>query len=191
MRSVTVPSVPTSHRNAHSARQIGAFPVEPHWARCSGIDEVAAFCDEWAEKRRALAFDTDGVVIKVDDLALRQRLGATAKFPRWATAFKFPAEQATTVLKKIAVNVGRTGAVTPYAILDPVFLAGSTISMATLHNAEDIARKDLRDGDRVLIQKAGDVIPQVIKAILPHPPESKPWEMPDEMPEVFECAASR
>ncbi len=103
-------------------------------------------------------------MIKVDDLALRQRLGATAKFPRWATAFKFPAEQATTVLKKIAVNVGRTGAVTPYAILDPVFLAGSTISMATLHNAEDIARKDLRDGDRVLIQKAGDVIPQVIKA---------------------------
>jgi DNA ligase (NAD+) len=129
-----------------------------------------------------LAFDTDGVVIKVDDLALRQRLGATAKFPRWATAFKFPAEQATTVLKKIAVNVGRTGAVTPYAILDPVFLAGSTISMATLHNAEDIARKDLRDGDRVLIQKAGDVIPQVIKAILPHPPESESWEMPARCP---------
>jgi DNA ligase (NAD+) len=156
--------------------------VEPHWTRCHGIDEVAAFCDEWAEKRRALAFDTDGVVIKVDDLALRQRLGATAKFPRWATAFKFPAEQATTTLKRIAVNVGRTGAVTPYAVLEPVFLAGSTISMATLHNAEDIARKDFRDGDRVLIQKAGDVIPQVIKVILPHSADSKPWEMPTTCP---------
>jgi DNA ligase (NAD+) len=174
--------VPTSHADTLTALAKWGLPVEPHWARCNGIDEVAAFCEEWAEKRRTLAFDTDGVVIKVDDLALRQRLGTTAKFPRWATAFKFPAEQATTLLKKIAVNVGRTGAVTPYAILEPVFLAGSTISMATLHNAEDIARKDLRDGDRVLIQKAGDVIPQVIKAILPHPLESKPWEMPTDCP---------
>ena len=175
-------SIPTSHAETLTALAKWGLPVEPHWASCKGIDEVAAFCEEWAEKRRTLAFDTDGVVIKVDDLALRQRLGTTAKFPRWATAFKFPAEQATTVLKKIAVNVGRTGAVTPYAILEPVFLAGSTISMATLHNAEDIARKDLRDGDRVLIQKAGDVIPQVIKAILPHPPESTPWDMPTDCP---------
>src|SRR4029079_4433220 len=109
-------------------------------------------------------------------------LGTTAKFPRWATAFKFPAQQATTTLKRIAVNVGRTGAVTPYAVLEPVFLAGSTIGMATLHNAEDIARKDLRDGDRVLIEKAGDVIPQVIQAILPHPPDSQPWVMPPACP---------
>ena len=174
--------VPTSHSDTLKALAKWGLPVEPHWAPCNGIDEVAAFCEEWAEQRRTLAFDTDGVVIKVDDLALRQRLGTTAKFPRWATAFKFPAEQATTVLKKIAVNVGRTGAVTPYAILEPVFLAGSTISMATLHNAEDIARKDLRDGDRVLIQKAGDVIPQVIKAILPHPTDSKPWDMPTDCP---------
>jgi DNA ligase (NAD+) len=174
--------VPPSHAETLEALVKWGLPVEPHWMRCRGIDEVAAFCDEWAEKRRALAFDTDGVVIKVDDLALRQRLGATAKFPRWATAFKFPAEQATTTLKRIAVNVGRTGAVTPYAVLEPVFLAGSTISMATLHNAEDIARKDFRDGDRVLIQKAGDVIPQVIKAILPHPAESKPWVMPTTCP---------
>jgi DNA ligase (NAD+) len=182
-KGVTSPNtVPTSHSGTLTALAKWGLPVESHWARCVGVDEVAAFCDEWAEKRRALPFDTDGVVIKVDDLALRQRLGATTKFPRWATAFKFPAEQATTVLKQIAVNVGRTGAVTPYAILDPVFLAGSTISMATLHNAEDIARKDLRDGDRVLIQKAGDVIPQVIKAILPHPASSKPWEMPARCP---------
>ncbi len=158
------------------------LPVEPHWTRCQGIDEVIAFCDAWAERRRSLPFDTDGVVIKVDDLALRQQLGTTAKFPRWATAFKFPAEQATTVLKQIAVNVGRTGAVTPYAVLEPVFLAGSTISMATLHNAEDVARKDLREGDRVLVEKGGDVIPKVVKAILPHAGDSVAWVMPSSCP---------
>jgi DNA ligase (NAD+) len=159
------------------------LPIEPHWRRCEGIDAVAAFCQEWADKRLTLEFDTDGVVVKVDDLAVRERLGATAKFPRWATAFKFPAQQATTVLKSIAVNVGRTGAVTPFAVLEPVRLAGSTISMATLHNAEDVARKDLRDGDRVLIEKGGDVIPKVVKAILPHAPESVPWQMPSSCPE--------
>ena len=116
-------------------------------ARCAGIDEVVAFCARVGRHAPSLDFDTDGVVIKVDDLALRERLGATAKFPRWATAFKFPAQQAHTKLLRIDVNVGRTGAVTPYAVLEPVFLAGSTISMATLHNAEDIARKDIREGD--------------------------------------------
>jgi DNA ligase (NAD+) len=155
------------------------LPVESHWRRCNGVAEVAAFCEEWADKRRSLPFETDGVVVKVDDLALRQRLGATAKFPRWATAFKFPAEQATTTLQKIQVNVGRTGAVTPYALLEPVFLSGSTISMATLHNAEDVARKDLRDGDRVLIEKGGDVIPKVVKHVMPDgAARSEPWQMP-------------
>jgi DNA ligase (NAD+) len=122
------------------------------------------------------------VVIKVDDFALRTALGATARFPRWALAYKFPAQQATTVLRRVEVNVGRTGAATPYAVLDPVFLAGSTISMATLHNAEDIARKDLREGDRVLIEKGGDVIPKVVKPILPHPPGSVAWQMPERCP---------
>ena len=107
----------------------------------------------------------------MDDLALRERLGTTAKFPRWAIAFKFPAQQAHTRLLKIAVNVGRTGANTPYAVLEPVFLAGSTISMATLHNAEDLARKDLREGDTVIIEKAGDVIPRVVAPILSLRPE--------------------
>ncbi len=171
-----------SHGEVLAALARWGLAVESHWTRCSGIDAVIAFCGRWADERRSLAFDTDGVVIKVDDLALRDRLGATAKFPRWATAFKFPAEQATTTLRQIAVNVGRTGAVTPYAVLEPVFLAGSTISMATLHNAEDVARKDLREGDRVLIQKAGDVIPQVVKPILPHPDGSVPWEMPAACP---------
>ena len=170
-----------SHADTLTALRSWGLPVEPHWRRCASIDEVVAFCAEWSEKRRALEFETDGVVIKVDDLAVRQRLGATAKFPRWATAFKFPAQQATTTLTAIEVNVGRTGAVTPYAVLEPVKLAGSTISMATLHNAEDVARKDVRPGDRVLIEKGGDVIPKVVKAILPHPDgvaRSEPWTMP-------------
>jgi DNA ligase (NAD+) len=176
-------AAPPSHSETLTAMRKWRLPVEAHWRRCEGIDAVVAFCQEWADKRQTLDFDTDGVVVKVDDLALRERLGATAKFPRWATAFKFPAQQATTILKSIAVNVGRTGAVTPFALLEPVRLAGSTISMATLHNAEDVARKDLRDGDRVLIEKGGDVIPKVVKAILPHPAGSEPWRMPSSCPE--------
>jgi DNA ligase (NAD+) len=173
---------PASHAATLEAMRGWGLPVEPHWRGCASVDEVIAFCEEWADKRRELEFATDGVVVKVDDLAVRARLGTTAKFPRWATAFKFPAEQATTVLRRIRVNVGRTGAVTPYAELEPVFLAGSTISMATLHNAEDVRRKDLRDGDRVLIEKGGDVIPKIVKAIPPHAVDSVPWEMPGECP---------
>ncbi len=170
-------------KQTHSAtleqmREFGA-PVEPHWARCENIDAVIEFCRTWADGRKGLEFDTDGVVIKVNDLALRNRLGTTAKFPRWATAFKFPAQQAHTKLLSIDVNVGRTGANTPYAVLEPVFLAGSTISMATLHNAEDLARKDLREGDTVIIEKAGDVIPRVVAPIVSLRPEgSVPWVMP-------------
>ena len=140
--------------------------MESHWQRCSGIDEVIAFCAEWAEQRRALDFETDGVVVKLNDVERRKALGTTSKFPRWAVAFKFPAEQKTTRLLKIDVNVGRTGAVTPFAVLEPVFVAGSTISMATLHNADDIARKDIREGDWVIIEKAGDVIPRVVGPVL-------------------------
>ena len=175
--------VASAFRRKHSEtletmRTLG-LPVESHWQRCEGLDAVIAFCETWADKRRDLEFDTDGVVIKVDDLALRDKLGTTAKFPRWATAFKFPAQQAHTKLLQIEVNVGRTGANTPYAILEPVFVAGSTISMATLHNAEDLARKDLREGDTVIIEKAGDVIPRVVAPILSlRPADSKPWVMP-------------
>ncbi|OFW24211.1 MAG: hypothetical protein A3H97_21640 [Acidobacteria bacterium RIFCSPLOWO2_02_FULL_65_29] len=187
------PPAITTHARMLAAMREWGLPVEPHWRACRGVDEVAAFCREWADARRALDFQTDGVVIKVDDLALRERLGATSKFPRWATAFKFPAEQATTIIRAIHVNVGRTGAVTPYAVLEPVFLAGSTISMATLHNAEDLARKDIREGDCVLIEKAGDVIPKVVKAIVPDPPpvgRSAPWRMPSACP-VCASALSR
>jgi DNA ligase (NAD+) len=167
------------HGATLTAMREWGLPVESHWRRCEGIGQVAAFCDEWAEKRRTLDFDTDGVVIKVDDLALREKLGSTAKFPRWATAFKFPAQQVQTRLVRIDVNVGRTGAVTPYAVLEPVFVAGSTVSMATLHNAEDILRKDIREGDTVVIEKAGDVIPKVVAPILSlRPADAVSWVMP-------------
>lgn len=171
--------------HADVLQQLSAWglSVEPHWRRCAGIDELLAFCREWQERRRSLDFETDGVVIKVDQLALWERLGTTSKFPRWAIAFKFPAEQATTILRRIAVNVGRTGAVTPYAVLDPVKVAGSTISMATLHNADDVARKDLREGDSVVIEKGGDVIPKVVAPILTRrPADAVPWTMPHECP---------
>ena len=170
---------PTEHKELLSALTAWGLPVEPHAASCHGIDAVIAFCREWDTKRRQLEFDTDGVVVKLADLALRERLGSTAKFPRWATAFKFAAQQQQTRLLRIEVNVGRTGANTPYAVLEPVFVAGSTVSMATLHNADDIARKDLREGDTVIIEKAGDVIPRVVAPVLSlRPADSKPWVMP-------------
>ena len=155
---------PTGAIELERLRQWG-LPVEPHWRRCDDLGAVLTFCRDWAEQRSSLRFDTDGVVVKVADRRDRERLGATAKFPRWAVAFKFPAEQATTRLREIAVNVGRTGAVTPYAVLEPVRLAGSTIRMATLHNADEVARKDIRAGDAVLVEKGGDVIPKIVKPI--------------------------
>ena len=178
---VVAPGVelPARHADMLAAMQAWGLPVERHFGRCAGIAEVIEFCRSWAETRLELEFDTDGVVVKLDDLALRERLGSTAKFPRWATAFKFPAQQAHTTLLRIDVNVGRTGANTPYAVLAPVFVAGSTISMATLHNADDIARKDLREGDTVVIEKAGDVIPRVVAPVLAlRPAGAVPWVMP-------------
>ena len=178
-----VGGVADRHSDTLSQLRAWGLPVEPHWRHCVGVDALVAFCEDWAERRRSLEFDTDGVVIKVDSYAQRRALGATSKFPRWSVAFKFPAEQKTTLLRRIEVNVGRTGAVTPFAVLEPVFLAGSTISMATLHNADDLARKDIREGDWVIIEKAGDVIPRVVGPVISRrPPESRPWVMPTECP---------
>ena len=159
---------PASHQEVLTRLRLWGLPVEPHWRLCPTIDDVLSYCEEWASGRRSMGFDTDGVVIKVSDPTMRQRLGATSRFPRWAIAFKFPAEQATTRLLNIEVNVGRTGAVTPYAVLEPVRLAGSTIRMATLHNADEIERKDIRAGDIVLLEKGGDIIPKIIKPITGH-----------------------
>jgi DNA ligase (NAD+) len=158
-------------------------PVEPHWQTCDGVDQVIAFCEEWRERRATLTFETDGVVIKVNDLALRGRLGYTSKFPRWATAFKFPAERKVALLHRIEINIGRTGAATPFAILEPTVVAGSTISMATLHNPDDIIRKDIRPGELVIIEKAGDVIPRVVGPANPEAPERPArWVMPEACP---------
>ncbi len=159
------------------------LPVESHWEVCRGPEALADYCARWADARHKLPFDTDGVVVKVDGFALRERLGATAKFPRWATAFKFPAEQATTTLLRIEVAVGRTGAVTPYAVLEPVWLAGSTIQLATLHNEQEIARRDIRPGDTVIVEKGGDVIPKVVGPVAGTRPAGLPeWTMPSTCP---------
>ena len=159
------------------------LPVEPHWKKCDGIDEVIAFCESWRATRGTLAFETDGVVIKLNDPLLRGKLGFTSKFPRWATAFKFPAERKTAFLKSIDVSIGRTGAATPFAMLEPTVVAGSTISMATLHNPDDILRKDIRPGEMVIIEKAGDVIPRVVGPVDTDPARATPvWVMPTACP---------
>ena len=129
------------------------------------IEEIIELCQQWTNDRDDLAFEIDGLVIKVNDLALREKLGTTAKSPRWAIAFKFPAQQKTTLVKDIIISVGRTGALTPTAVLEPVHIDGSTVSRATLHNEDEIKRKDVQIGDYIFLQKAGDVIPEVVKVI--------------------------
>jgi len=164
-----------------------SLPVERHCERCEDIDAVLEFCRTSESRRSSLDFDIDGVVVKVRDEEQRLRLGSTSKFPHWAIAFKFRAEQVTTRLREIALQVGRTGAVTPYAVLEPVFLAGSTISRATLHNAEEVIRKDIRAGDVVLVEKGGDVIPKIVKPITSQrdtgPNGPRPFLMPTSCPE--------
>ena len=158
--------VPGSQSVALGRLKALGFPVNPHWKKCETFDEVREFVESWHQKRRGLEFETDGVVIKVDDRTTQERLGSTAKSPRWALAYKYPAEEATTVVREIGVQVGRTGTLTPVAHFDPVVLAGSTVKRATLHNYEDLARKDVRVGDTVVIEKGGDVIPKVVRVIL-------------------------
>ncbi|MBM3471298.1 MAG: NAD-dependent DNA ligase LigA [Armatimonadetes bacterium] len=138
------------------------FRTDPHAARCGALDEVREYLRTWTERRATLDHGTDGVVVKVDDLAQQAELGATTAAPRWALAYKFPAEQAITRLLDITINVGRTGALTPAAVLEPVRVSGVTVSSATLHNEDEIARKDIRIGDWVIVQRAGEVIPEVV-----------------------------
>jgi DNA ligase (NAD+) len=138
------------------------FRVNPNNVRVSGIDEAARVCGEWEGRREGLDYEIDGVVVKIDDLGLQERLGAVGREPRWAIAYKFPPMQATTKLLDIRVNVGRTGSLNPYAVLEPVRVGGATVKLATLHNEDDIHRKDIRIGDTVIVQRAGEVIPQVV-----------------------------
>jgi len=154
----------TSHLELLAKLKSFGFPVNPHTKECANIDEVIAFCNTWCEKRHELPYDTDGMVIKVDDFSQRERLGTTSKFPRWARAYKFAAEQALTRLGRIEVQVGRTGKLTPVAWFEPpVRLAGTTVSKSTLHNADNIRDKDIRVGDMVVVEKAGEIIPQVVR----------------------------
>jgi DNA ligase (NAD+) len=157
--------------------------TNPASRRCLGLPAVLDFCAEWREKRDGLEYDIDGVVVKVNDFALQQELGFTTKFPRWAIAYKYPARQAATVVQAIESQVGRTGKLTPVAHLDPVFLAGSTVARATLHNEEEVARKDVRVGDTVLIEKGGDVIPKVVRVLEEkRPAAARPWTPPETCP---------
>ena len=144
------------------------FVVNSHNRLCRNLDEVIAFCEEYAAKREEISFDVDGIVVKVNDLSQQARLGATLKSPRWAVAFKFPAYQASTIIKEIIVQVGRTGVLTPVAELEPVACAGVMISRATLHNFDEIQRLGVNAGDRVLLERAGDVIPKIVKVLEKH-----------------------
>jgi len=159
------------------------FPVNPNIRTFRGIDRVIEYCDSWQEKRHSLPYETDGMVIKVNNLALQETAGCTSKNPRWAMAYKFPAEQATTRVKDIIVQVGRLGTLTPVAILEPVFLSGSTVSRASLHNQDEIKRLGVKINDRVFVEKAGEVIPQVVRVITEiRTGEEQDFVMPDKCP---------
>jgi DNA ligase (NAD+) len=174
---------PKTHlENLHLLREIG-LPVSRQAVLCRSMWDVIDFCNLWEEKRDSLPHEIDGIVVKVNSLEQQERLAATAKSPRWAVAYKFKARQATTLLKDIHLQVGRTGTVTPVAVLEPVFLAGSTIGRATLHNEDEIRRKDIRPGDTVLIEKGGDVIPKVVQVVLEkRPVDSVPFAFPRNCP---------
>ena len=159
------------------------FHTNPDVVTCATAPEVHAYCEQALNRRDELPYEIDGVVVKVDSFAVQDALGHTAKAPRWAIAYKFPPEEKTTVLRDIRLQVGRTGAVTPLAEFDPVKVAGSTIARATLHNAEEIARKDVRIGDTIVVRKAGDVIPEVVGPVEGmRPAGALPWEMPAACP---------
>ena len=173
---------PKHYENLLKLREMG-FPVNPHFRLCQSLDEVFEFVREWEEKRETLPYEIDGVVVKVNDLKQQEQLGSTAKSPRWAIAFKFKAIQAETLLERIVWQVGRTGIVTPVAELRPVKLMGTTVSRATLHNVDEIKRKDIHEGDWVFIEKGGDIIPKVVgvnKDKRKGPP--KPVEIPKTCP---------
>ena len=173
----------TSHHATLEFLAALGFPVNPEIKLVDSLEDVVAFCNHWKEHRHDLPYDIDGVVVKVDNLEQRERLGFTSRAPRWAIAFKFPPEEKTTVLRDIQISVGRTGRVTPFAVLEPVFVGGSTVSMATLHNRDQVALKDVRPGDTVVVRKAGDVIPEVVGPVMSERKKgTKPWVFPAQCP---------
>jgi len=176
---------PAAHTQAEvlDLLERAGFRVNPHRHVAGSLDEVLAFIEHWSTRRHALDYETDGIVIKVSSLALQAELGKVSRSPRWAIAYKFPPEEVETEVLDIAVQVGRTGAVTPVAHLRPVLVAGSTVRRCTLHNEDEVARKDVRIGDTVLLHKAGDVIPEIVRTILEkRPAGSAAWVMPGRCP---------
>ena len=159
------------------------FPVNEHNRWCSNFEKTLALIEEWRTKKNDLDYEVDGLVIQLNSLAYRKRLGNTSKFPRWAVAYKYEAEQAETEVLEIVCQVGRTGSITPVANLEPVFVSGSTVSRATLHNEDEIRKKDIRVGDRVVIEKAGEIIPKVVRVVDLRSKRNKPFKMPTLCPE--------
>ncbi|GIX06682.1 MAG: DNA ligase [Candidatus Poribacteria bacterium] len=172
-----------THAEVLERLQEWGLPVNPHFRVCTDIEAVVRYCEEWTRRREELSYEVDGVVVKVNSLEQQARLGSTAKSPRWAISYKFPVSQAMTVVRDIQVQVGRTGVLTPRAILEPVFVDGVTVSHATLHNFDEVQRLDVRVGDTVLLQRAGGVIPQVLGVVLDkRPPDAQPFPIPSRCP---------
>ena len=176
------PTLRSHHETLGWLREVGV-PVNPHIEVLTDIEKVVAFAERMLEQRHALGYEIDGAVAKVDDLAQRAEMGSTSRAPRWAIAFKFPPEEKTTRLNGIMVSIGRTGRATPFAQLEPVFVGGSTVGLATLHNEDEVARKDVRPGDTVTVRKAGDVIPEVVGPVLGLRRRGlRRWKFPDDCP---------
>jgi DNA ligase (NAD+) len=177
-----MPALTSHHDTLNYLKQLG-FPINPEHKLVNTLDEAEAFCANAEANRHNLDYEIDGAVVKLDDLAQREQLGFTSRAPRWAIAFKFAPEERNTILNDIQVSIGRTGRATPFAVLQPVVVAGSTVGMATLHNREQVQLKDVRPGDTVVVRKAGDVIPEVVGPVLDkRPKNSKPWKFPDTCP---------
>lgn len=173
----------TSHFESLEFLRDAGFPVNPEIQPVRGVADAFAYCRSWLEHRHDLDYEIDGAVVKVDDLGQRRELGSTSKAPRWAIAFKYPPEERTTVLRDIEVSIGRTGKATPFARFDPVFVGGSTIRVATLHNQDQVRAKDVRPGDTIWVRKAGDVIPEVVGPVVASRPAHLPeWVFPSECP---------
>ncbi|MGQ0481364.1 MAG: NAD-dependent DNA ligase LigA [Pseudonocardia sp.] len=175
---------PGRQSQAYDAIRTWGLPVSEHTVVRRGVEEIVEHVVHWGEHRHDIEHEIDGIVVKVDEVALQRRLGSTSRTPRWAIAFKYPPEEVTTTLNDIQVNVGRTGRVTPFAVLEPVVVAGSTVGMATLHNADEVRRKGVLIGDRVVIRKAGDVIPEVLGPIVDvRTGDEREFVMPTHCPE--------
>ena len=180
-------AVPPSHSAALAWLGELGIPVNPETVVVDDLDQVYEFCTHWIAHRHELPYEIDGVVVKIDDLAVQRAMGVTSKAPRWAIAFKLPPEERTTLLRDIQVSIGRTGKATPFAVLEPVFVGGSTVGLSTLHNQDQVRLKDVRPGDTVIVRKAGDVIPEVVGPVLELRPEGlEEWQFPTACPSCGE-----